>query len=53
MFSSILITGGLLLLSLHFGYDLEYRFEVLSLLVSWFTLIISGPLLSVYFKRIR
>ena len=51
--SSILITSGLLLLSLHFGHNLEYRFEVLSLLVSWFTLIIMGPLLSIFFKRIR
>jgi hypothetical protein len=51
--SSILITGGLLFLSLRFGHNMEYRFEVLSLLVSWFTLIITGPLLSVFFKRIR
>jgi hypothetical protein len=49
---SILTVGGLILLALLYGSDLEYRYEVLSLTVDWIILIISGALLSVFFKRV-
>ncbi|GAB4540503.1 MAG: hypothetical protein Kow0063_30370 [Anaerolineae bacterium] len=48
---SILTVGGLVLFALLYGRDLEYRYEVLSLIVDWIVLIVSGVLLSVFFKR--
>ena len=48
---SILTIGGLILLALIHGSNLEYRYEVLSIVVDWITLIVSGALLSVFFKR--
>ncbi|MBN1876081.1 MAG: hypothetical protein JXA33_17790 [Anaerolineae bacterium] len=48
---SILAVGGLILLALLYGSDLEYRYEVLSLTTDWIILIVTGILLSVFFKR--
>ncbi|MDY6878507.1 MAG: hypothetical protein SWK90_20195 [Chloroflexota bacterium] len=48
---SILVVGGLILMALLYGSDLEYRYEVLSLTVDWIVLIVSGTLLSVFFRR--
>ncbi len=48
---AILAVGGLVILAPIYGRDLEYRYEVLSLLADWIVLIISGGLLSVFFKR--
>ena len=48
---SVLTVGGLILLALLYGRDLEYSYEVLSLTVDWIILIISGILLSIFFKR--
>lgn len=48
---SILTVGGLVLLTLLYGSDLEYRYEVLSLTADWIILIISGALSSVFFRR--
>jgi uncharacterized membrane protein YgdD (TMEM256/DUF423 family) len=48
---SILTVGGLILLALIHGSNLEYRYEVLSIVVDWITLIVSGALLGVFFKR--
>ncbi|MBN1538439.1 MAG: hypothetical protein JW908_17015 [Anaerolineales bacterium] len=48
---SILAIGGLILLAALYGYELEYRYEVLAIMIDWITLIISGILLSVFFKR--
>ena len=49
--SSILAVGSLILLALLYGIDLEYRYEVVAILVDWMTLIVSGVLLSVFFNR--
>ena len=49
--SSILAIGSLILLALLYGFDLEYRYEVVAILIDWLTLIVAGVLLSVFFKR--
>jgi hypothetical protein len=49
--SSVLAVGSLILLALLYGSNLEYRYEVVAILVDWITLIVSGALLSVFFKR--
>jgi hypothetical protein len=49
--SSVLAIGSLILLALFYGSDLEYRYEVAAILIDWITLIVSGALLSVFFKR--
>jgi hypothetical protein len=49
--SSVLAIGSLILLALLYGSDLEYRYEVAAILIDWLTLIISGPLLSMFFRR--
>jgi hypothetical protein len=50
--SSVLAIGSLILLALFYGSELEYRYEVAAILIDWITLIISGALLSVFFKRV-
>jgi hypothetical protein len=40
-------------LAILFGQDLEYRFEVTALTINWPALIVTGVLLSVFFKRSR
>ena len=49
--SSVLVVGALILLVLIYGFDLEYRYEVVAILVDWIALIVSGILLSVFFRR--
>jgi len=49
--SSVLAVGSLIVLALIYGSDLEYRYEVVAILVDWIALIVSGALLSVFFKR--
>ena len=49
--SSVLAIGSLILLALLYGSDLEYRYEVVAILIDWIALIVSGILLSVFFKR--
>jgi hypothetical protein len=49
--SSILALGSFLLLSLLYGSDIGYNYEVVAILIDWTTLIISGVLLSVFFIR--
>lgn len=49
--SSVLAIGSLLLLVLLYGSNLEYRYEVAGILIDWITLIVSGVLLSVFFRR--
>ncbi len=46
-----LSVGGLIVLSLIYGNHLEYRFEVLVIMVVWLVLIVTGALLSVLFRR--
>jgi hypothetical protein len=47
----LLAVGSLIVLSLLYGHELEYRFEVLVILIDWTALIISGALVSLIFKR--
>jgi hypothetical protein len=49
--SSVLAVASLILLALLYGSDLEYRYEVFAILIDWITLIVSGVLLSMFFKR--
>ena len=49
--SSVLAVGSLILLALVYGSDLEYRYEVVVIVIVWITLIVSGALLSLFFKR--
>lgn len=46
-----LAVGLLIVLSLRYGNDLDYRFEVVVIAIDWTVLIIAGGLLSVVFKR--
>ena len=49
--SSMLAVGSLILIALVYGSDLEYRYEVVVIVIVWITLIVSGALLSLFFKR--
>jgi hypothetical protein len=49
--SALAAIGALIGLSLNYGNDLEYRFEVTVLTINWTTLIVSGALLAVWFRR--
>jgi hypothetical protein len=51
--SCTLAMGSLIILSLLYGHDLEYRFEVAVISIDWLVLIISGILVSVVFNRTR
>jgi hypothetical protein len=46
-----LALGSLIILSLLYGPDLEYRFEVAVISIDWLVLIISGLLVSIVFNR--
>jgi hypothetical protein len=46
-----LAVGLLIVLSLLYGHDLDYRFEVAVITIDWTVLISTGALLSVVFKR--
>jgi hypothetical protein len=49
----VLAVGSLVVLSLLYGHDLEYRYELLVISIDWTVLIVAGVLLSVIFKRAR
>ena len=49
--SFVLAVGSLVVLSLLYGKNLDYRFEVTVILINWTVLVVSGVLLSVFFKR--
>jgi hypothetical protein len=49
--SSVLLICSLLVLASIYRSDLEYRYEVFSITACWITLIIAGPLISVFFKQ--
>ena len=53
LIASILAVGSLVLLVLVFGTSLEYRYEVAAISIDWITLIVSGVLLSLVFRRDR
>ncbi len=48
--SFVLVVGFLVVLSLLYGKNLDYRFEVTVILINWTVLIVSGVLLSLFFK---
>ncbi|WP_457549536.1 hypothetical protein [Archaeoglobus sp.] len=49
--SSVLAVGSLIVLALLYRSDLEYRYEVVVIVIDWITLIVSVALLSLFFKR--
>jgi hypothetical protein len=49
--SPLLAFAVFIVLSLLYGKDIEYRFEVFIITFNWITAIIMGVLLSIYFKR--
>ena len=49
--SAVIVFVALVLLAIAYGSDLEYRFEVASITVTWLTLIVGGGLLNLYFRR--
>lgn len=51
--SGILNIGSLLVLALIYGYDLEYRYEVAAITITWITLTIAGVLLGLVFWRAK
>jgi hypothetical protein len=51
--SFVLAVGSLVVLALLYGKNLDYRFEVTAILINWTVLIVSGVLLSVFFKRVE
>ncbi len=51
LLAAILTIGSLVVLSAMYGAGLDYRFEVLAIAVDWLTLIVSGILLGVWFRR--
>jgi hypothetical protein len=51
--SGVLRMESLPVLALIYGYDLEYRYEVAAILISWLALIVAGMVLSPYFWRVR
>jgi len=49
--SSALVVAAFVGMSWYFGLGIEYRFEVTAILIGWLTLMISGSLLAVIFRR--
>jgi hypothetical protein len=49
--SAVLSIATFILLSLIYGQDLEYRFEVAVIMINWLTLLAGGVLLGVLFRR--
>jgi hypothetical protein len=49
--SSLISIGAFIVLTLIYGQNLEYRFEVTIITINWITLIFAGIMLSVFFKR--
>ena len=50
--SAVAVIGVLVSLSLIFGKDLDYRFEVIALSIDWIVLMVAGVLLGVVFERL-
>lgn len=45
--------SALIILALWYGSELEYHYEVVSILINWIALIIAGALFSLFFSRTR
>ncbi|MCE7984527.1 MAG: hypothetical protein DYG89_25415 [Caldilinea sp. CFX5] len=46
-----LAVGGFILYALYYGQELEYRYEVFSIMIDWVGLIVAGLLLSIFFAQ--
>jgi hypothetical protein len=53
LLSALLGFFSLLVLSVIYGFDLEYLFECAIILINWMTLIVVGILLSIYFIKVK
>jgi hypothetical protein len=51
IFGSLGAIASLIALTLVYGVDLEYRFEVVAITINWTVLIVSGVLLSILFRH--
>jgi hypothetical protein len=51
--AALLAIASFTLMSWHFGFNLEYRFEVAIITITWTTLVGSGVLLTFFFLRSR
>ncbi len=49
--SFLLVTIAFVVISVVYGVDREYRFEVVAISIDWLALIVSGVLLSIVFRR--
>ena len=49
--SSLISIGAFIVLTLIYGQNLEYRFEVTIITINWIALILAGIMLSVFFKH--
>jgi len=46
----VLVSVSFVVLSLAYGYDVEYRFEVAAIAVDWVVLIVAATLLAVLYR---
>ncbi len=51
--SALLAISSFIGMSWHFGFNVEYRFEVAIITITWTTLVVSGVLLTFFFLRWR
>lgn len=51
MVCGLLAVDSLIFLALRYGQDIEYRYEVISIMIDWLGLIVSGVVLSLFFRR--
>jgi uncharacterized membrane protein len=47
----VVAIGSLILLAILYGSDLEYRYEVVAIILDWLVLIVTGILLGIFFNR--
>jgi hypothetical protein len=50
--SALVVIAARVVLALQYGHDLEYRFEIFAISINWTLLIVSGVLLSIWFRRV-
>jgi len=49
--AALLVFACFIGMSWHFGFDLEYRFEVAIITINWTALMVTGVLLTLFFRR--